>query len=399
MAALGGVFEDPAAGRGGPVPGWIERIRQHLLLDIVDLTVLAQKTATALHEQAAVGFTGVAVREASGLYAMHGVAGGRDDRTLRSIRLSTGQGLGGQVIARHQPVVVTDYVQDPAITAHFRHLAVSEAFASMSAVPVLADDEVVGVLYMATRQGCGMVGDRVVTLMEEAAGGLADLLATAVRHDEAIRQQAAAERMRIAEELHDRLGQLLFGIGVSAKKLRPDTSLDFDATTVGLEIEGQAKQAAGYLRDALRLLGPQSPSETLPVAMRMAVEDFSHRSGTPAQLVVLGDPRGVLPEDEAALLGMVREALHNVEKHARASLVTVTVRFDHEVVRVAIQDDGRGLPPGFVLQPVPSREHGWGLPSILRQVQQRGGTFDVHTGEEGGTTVRGAIRCSAADAR
>lgn len=397
MAALEEVSDGAPAAPAAFAP-WLTPIRESILLDIVNPPILAQKTATALHEAVGVGFTGVAVREASGLYAMHGVAGGKDERMLRSIRLSAGQGLGGKVISLHRPVAVTDYVRDPAITAHFRHMAIKEELTSMAAVPVLADGDVVALLYTATRLDSGVIGDRVLTLMEEAATGLADLIATAVRHDDAIRQQAAAQRVRIAEELHDRLGQLLFGIGVSAHKLRPDAPDGYEPTEVGREIEGQAKQAASYLRDALRLLGPKNPSETLPIAVRIDVEAFSQRSGTPAQLVLLGEPTSVSPEDESALLAVVREALHNVEKHAYASLVLVTLHYESDIVQLVIQDDGRGLPPGFVLQPMPSRANGWGLPSILRRIQQRGGTFEVRTSDEGGTTVRAAIRCPDPDA-
>jgi hypothetical protein len=66
---------------------------------------------------------------------MHGVAGGRNERVLRQIRLSSGQGIGGKVVALRQPVLVTDYINDPAITTHFRDLAVMESLGGMAAVP------------------------------------------------------------------------------------------------------------------------------------------------------------------------------------------------------------------------------------------------------------------------
>ncbi|HEY3240643.1 MAG TPA: histidine kinase, partial [Acidimicrobiia bacterium] len=320
MAARGTQSSAPVAGGAwcptdnGRAP-WLTPVREAVMLDIVDPPVLAQKAALALHDIVGMSFTGIAIREASGLFAMHGVSGGRHDETLRRIRVSPGQGLGGKVVSLRRPVTVTDYVRDPAITTHFRDLAIMEELGGMAAVPVLADGDVVAIVYSATRN-VGSLGERVITVLDEAARGLADLFGVAVRHDDAVRQHAAAERQRIAEELHDSVGQLLFAIGTSARRLRPDAGGAPPSAQVGREIEGQAAEASSRLRHALGMLGPQTPEECLPVAVRIDVEAFSHRSGVPAHLVVMGQPRGIAPDETCALLNVVREALHNVAKHA-----------------------------------------------------------------------------------
>src|SRR5690349_16076760 len=112
---------------------WLTPVRDALVLDIVDPTALAEKTAQLIHPEVGLSFTGVAIRQVSGVYAMHGVAGGRNEAVLRQIRLSSGQGLGGKVLALRAPVLVTNYVTDPAITTHFRDLAVLESLGGMSA--------------------------------------------------------------------------------------------------------------------------------------------------------------------------------------------------------------------------------------------------------------------------
>jgi len=154
------------------------------------------------------------------------------------------------------------------------------------------------------------------------------------------------------------------------------------------------------LRDALRRLMPRSPEEGLPVAVRVGVEEFSRACSIPAHLVVLGEPRTVSADGAGALLNVVREALHNVAKHAGASLVLVTLAYSADTVEVVIQDDGRGLPPRFALKSIPGRtgNGGFGLPSLLRRMQQLGGSLDVRRGPEGGTTVRAALheqRCAS----
>src|SRR5437588_4722339 len=374
-----------------PGRDWLTPVREAIILDVVDPPVLAQKAAQALHPTVGMSFTGVAIREESGLFAMHGVAGGRNEPVLRRIRVSPGQGLGGKVVALRQPVLVPDYVTDPAITAHFRDLAIMESFGGMAAVPVIADGDIVAIIYTALRDS-GSLGDDAVTRLGRAADGLADLFGVAVRHDDAVRRQAAAERLRIAEELHDTVGQLLFAIGASARRLRTQADGTVDLTRLSSVIERNAAQASGMLRDALRRLTPRAPEEGLPVAVRVGVEEFSRASGVPAHLVVLGAPRTVTAEGACALLNVLREGLHNVAKHAGASLVIVTLAYSADAVEVVVQDDGRGLPPRFALKSIPSGSGpgGFGLPSLLRRMQQLGGSLDVRRGPKGGTILRAA---------
>jgi signal transduction histidine kinase len=262
----------------------------------------------------------------------------------------------------------------------------------MAAVPVIADGDVMAIVYAATRDD-SCPGSDAIARLHEAAVGLADLFGVAVRHQDAVRRQAAAERLRIAEQLHDTVGQLLFAIGASARRLRTTDDGTVDLTHVGELIERHATEATGMLRDALRHLTPRAPEEGLPVAVRVGVEEFSQASGIPAHLVVLGDPRTVTPDAAGALLNVVREGLHNTAKHAGASIVVVTLAYSPDTVEVVIQDDGRGLPPRFALRSIPGRNGtgGFGLPSLLRRMQQLGGSLEVRRAPQGGTSVRATV--------
>lgn len=385
MSAL--AWPTDAAGRD-----WLTPVREAIVLDIVDAPVFAQRAAHALHPTVGMSFTGVAIREETGLFAMHGVAGGIHDPVLRQIKLSTGQGVGGKVVALRRPVLVPDYVTDPEITPHFRDLAIMESFGGMAAVPVVADNDIVAILYTALRDG-GSLGDDAITRLSQAADGLADLFGVAVRHQDAILRQAAAERLRIAEELHDTVGQMLFAIGASARRLRIETDGIVDLADLSESIECNAARGTAMLRDALGRLTQQPPAESLPVAVRVGVEEFSRISGIPAHLVVMGDPRTVSADGSGALMAVVREGLHNVAKHADATLVLVTLAYSPEAIEIVIQDDGRGLPPRFALNALPASgaEGGFGLPSLLRRMQQLGGSLVVRPGPQGGTTVRASL--------
>ncbi|HEV7536645.1 MAG TPA: ATP-binding protein [Acidimicrobiia bacterium] len=364
-------------------------MRSAIALDVIDPARLAQRTAQALHPTVGLSFTGVAIREEAGLFAMHGVMGGRNETVLRQIRVSSGQGLGGKVVALREPVLVTDYVHDPAITTHFRDLAILESLGAMAAVPVIADGDVMAIIYAATRDASCPGGDAIAQL-DQAAAGLADLFGVAVRHRDAVSRQAAAERLRIAEQLHDTVGQLLFAIGASARRLRTGDDGTIDLDHVSEIIERNATEAARMLRDALHQLTPRAPEESLPVAVGVGVEEFSQANGIAAHLVVLGEPRTLSSAGAGALLNVVREGLLNAARHADPGVVIVTLAYSADAIDVIVQDDGRGLPARFALKAIPGRATpgGFGLPSLLRRMQQLGGSLDIRRAPQGGTTLR-----------
>ena len=123
------------------------------------------------------------------------------------------------------------------------------------------------------------------------------------------------------------MGQLLFAIGASARRLRTGDDGTVDLAHLGEIIERNATEATGMLRNALRRLAPRAPEEGLPVAVRVGVEEFSQASGIDTHLVVLGEPRTVPADGAGALLNVVREGLHNAAKHSGAGIVLVTLAY------------------------------------------------------------------------
>jgi signal transduction histidine kinase len=378
----------PAAWRRtGRSSGLSTQIVRH----VVEPPVLAQKAAAAFREATGLPFVGVALREPSGVYAMHGVSGARHPALLRKIRVAAGKGLGGRAIALGRSVAVSDYRRDSLITADFLPLAAAEGLRAMTAVPIGRAGDVVGLLYGASR-GADVLGDGIRAELEALGAEIAVVVGTAVDHTAALARQAAVQRELIAQELHDGIGPILFALGVSARSLRAEPGDRRDAVHRSAEIERQVKEATRALRDALRVLGHQAPEDDLPVAIRIDMDAFTHRSGIPAQLMVQGGPRAVGGDEECILLAVLRAALHNVEEHAHAGLVVVTLHYRPDAVELVVQDDGVGLPDGFVLRPRHRHDRGWGVSSMLRRVQQHGGRLEVRPAPDRGTIVRAELR-------
>ena len=362
------------------------------LVGFLDAPALAQRTALDLYRMLGLPLVSVAVREGSTQFAMRGVHGARTER-FRQVRVSSGEGLGGRVMVERRPVEVRSYLDDPRITDHFIDIVSAEGLGGMVAVPVEHDNELVGLLYGGLRS-IGSIGDRAKLVLERAAHDVAPMMAASVQASAAIARHVDAERQRIASDLHDDVGQLLFSIKCAAQRL--GDAGDPNLAAIAESIERQAQEAAQRMREAFKVLGPGTSDEAAAAALQREIDDLTARSGVTAHFVVRGVARPLPPSAEAALLGAARQALFNIERHADASLVVATLHFGVSEVSLVIQDDGRGLPDDFELTVAPRGDRHWGLASILRRAQRQGGALEVTPGEDGGTTVRITLPVDAA---
>lgn len=199
----------------------------------------------------------------------------------------------------------------------------------------------------------------------------------------------AAERQRIAGALHDDVSSLLFAIAAGVKRAEILHSDDVDELRSTISRVGeQVLEASERLREVLRSATPAEPTEGVPAAVQRDLDDLAERSGIGAHLVVRGVVR-VLPADvERAGLNCLRQALFNIERHARAHTVIITLSYSPKEFVLVVQDDGQGLPAGYQPRAVPESGHHWGFVSMARQVEQRGGELELIGVEEGGTRLR-----------
>ncbi len=201
--------------------------------------------------------------------------------------------------------------------------------------------------------------------------------------------RVAAERQRIAGLLHDDVSSLLFAMAAGVQRAEALHTDDVDELRGALARVGeQVSEVSDRLRNVLRSCTPAEPVEGVPVAAQRDLDDLTERSGIPAHLIVHGRARAVSPAVERATLNCLRQALFNIERHARASVVIVTLDYTPTDVVLIVQDDGQGLPAGFEAHAVPESGHHWGFASMARQVQQRGGEVELTGDEDGGARLR-----------
>lgn len=189
---------------------------------------------------------------------------------------------------------------------------------------------------------------------------------------------AAAERERLARELHDTIAQDLTGLVMLAQRARREAAAS-DGTLAMIE-EG-ARAALGETR-ALVAAGAALDTDGLGLdgALQRLAERFERETGVQVPLTVAGDL--TLSRDaEVVVLRCAQEALANARKHARARSVAVTVTPIPEArVRLEVADDGIG----FDADTAPD---GFGLSGMSERLALVGGTLRVTSAPGAGTVI------------
>lgn len=312
---------------------------------------------------------------------MRAVLGNRGSR-LPGLSLTASCGVGGQVLASGKAVAVSRYAGGSFDRELIEIVAEEEGIGAMVCVPISFGGEVRGVLHAGLRRegpfGLGSV--EALTRLCTYAGA-----ALAAAHDRSRVEEVAAlrERRRLARALHDDLGQRLFGIGMAAQLARSSASAgrpDLLSHLSGLE--QQIVGATAAFRSTLHALArPSAPAGAVAVTLREDTAAFTDRTGVPAYLLVMGEPVVLDPAREDLLVRLGQEGLRNVERHAAAQEVVVTLVFQRDAVEIVIQDDGVGASS-------PTGGSGLGLGMLREEVVRLGGESRLARGEDGGSTMR-----------
>jgi signal transduction histidine kinase len=246
-------------------------------------------------------------------------------------------------------------------------------------MPVAIADTLVGVV------AAPVIGTVIVTSLRQRArlaGLVAELAATRAESARLSREAGtAAERERLAREIHDTLAQGFTSIVALAQAVEPE--LDSDTAAAKRHVELIRTTARENLAEARAMVAELTPTAlhegSLPAAIQRQCDRLSAESGIAARIRV----DGVLPPlgmaTDVVLLRAAQEAFANIRKHSQANTVTVAVSPVECGVRLSVADNGIGLADGHA--------DGFGLRGMRARVAQVGGTMWVAPTPGGGTTV------------
>jgi signal transduction histidine kinase len=203
--------------------------------------------------------------------------------------------------------------------------------------------------------------------------------------EEAELRRAGAERLRIAQELHDvvahhiSLINVQAGVALHLVDQRPE-----QASTALAAIKDASKQALIELRSIVGVLRDNdqaAPREPVPGLDRL--DDLVARTsqtGVAVHAVVRGERRPLPTSVDRAAYRIVQEALTNVVRHAQAATATVRLAYGEDLLTVQVDDDGRGHPGEPIAE-------GNGITGMRERATALGGTLTVTPGVDRGFRV------------
>jgi NarL family two-component system sensor histidine kinase LiaS len=198
------------------------------------------------------------------------------------------------------------------------------------------------------------------------------------------RQELATleERNRLARDLHDSVKQQIFAlamqIGATKVLLKRDVVAAEGSLNEAQTLVIQAQQELGSLIRQLRPVALEGKG--LIVALRELATEWSQRTGIVANLRVEGTQTLPLPVEEA-LFRVAQEALTNVARHSKATLVQMSVTLTGESVMLSVIDNGQGF------DTTRHKHLGVGLLSMQERMRALGGDVQIESTSQKGTHV------------
>jgi signal transduction histidine kinase len=262
-------------------------------------------------------------------------------------------------------------------------------------IPVVFQGKTVGQLYLtneASAKEFSSEDEEVMTLFARQA-------AVAIENSRLYRQvQALAvleERERISRDLHDRVIQSLYALGLRLGNVVQT------ANTSPAQMTEQISYSVEKLDEVIRDLRVNILGLHLQVyygkGLKQGLEDLV----TEFQLNAFVRVHMTLPDDldrplssqqRVELLHVTREAMTNILKHAQAQEVTVGGNQTNELIKLVITDDGQGFDPL-----APRSKDRQGIRNMEARVQSAGGWMEISSILGEGTTVEVSIPARESD--
>ncbi len=229
---------------------------------------------------------------------------------------------------------------------------------------------------------------------------------------------AAAERGRVAREIHDGIAQLIYMLSLNTETCAAliqrivDSPADKDSALLLIaeqlnKLVTISKQALWETRHYMFTLKPLiSGTSTLTQMLTNQLHEFESISGLPVQFIIEGSEEAPNGDRQrlrrqaqvgTAIFRITQEALTNAYKHASASHMRVRLKHQPRFVEVEIEDNGTGIPAMAISKHDGSASEqqryysGHGMGGMRERAEELGGTFEVTQITTGGISVLARI--------
>jgi signal transduction histidine kinase len=305
---------------------------------------------------------------------------------FKRLRVGAGQGLGGRVRDMNRTLRTLNYSRDFRDNSDPVQETVREGFHSAMCAPLTSGGQIFGLLYAANRHFTPFT-ESDGEVLTELAGNISALLRRGHWDDIKLAAARRRERDQMARDLHDSVVRNLMEIGYASRVGR-DLNDPLSARKHFDAIELAAESCLQAIRGQIAALSSDWDGQTPPTLERV-VELLRTTSGTRRLNYVfqIGTANQALPPQVAtALVRIGREALRNAELHSSGSQAVVEIGVEDRMVRLAIEDDGRGIDVNLLPALIGSSEH-LGLRQMRSLAEENDGRCILTTGRGAGLRV------------
>ena len=246
---------------------------------------------------------------------------------------------------------------------------------------VRAGAEAYGNLYLTDKLSGEAFSDEDEALAEALALA-AGIAVENTRLQERVRLLSVSDdRERIGRDLHDRVVQRLFALGMGLQATQRLSDLEQVRDQIDRAVD-DVDATISEIRTTIFELGDATLTGGLRQGVLALVNEMTPSLGTRPEVSFSGPVDSLVPQPVADhLVAVLRESLTNAAKHAHATRVIVSLRAGDELI-LTVSDDGVGMDPTRT----PDR-HGLGLANLARRAERLGGRFTFEPIPSGGTTL------------
>jgi signal transduction histidine kinase len=291
-----------------------------------------------------------------------------------------GRGVLGLLITDPRPLRLARLGDHPESYGFPPH---HPSMTSFLGVPIRVRDDVYGNLYLTDKRDAEAFSDEDEALAEALAQAAGIAIQNSRLHDQVRVISVLDDRDRIARDLHDRVIQRIFAVGMTLQGVARMPDPTQARSRIDRAVD-ELDATIAEIRSTIFELGETS----LPGGLRQSIvrlsEEMAPTLGARPELSFSGPIDNTVPQQTAdQILAVVREALTNAGKHANASTYQVILRVGDDIV-LEVVDNGTGFDPEAV-------SGGLGLLNLRNRAEELNGTFQVLSGASEGTRVIWAV--------
>ena len=292
--------------------------------------------------------------------------------------LPTGKGVLGVLIAEPVPLRLA------RIDSHAESYGFPPSHPPMTSllgVPVKVRGEIYGNLYLTDKIGWSEFTREDEALVGALAVAAGIAIENARLHQRVQEVAVYDERDRMARDLHDSVIQHLFGAGLRLQGIAGAAREADIARRMGIVVT-EIDESIAQLRSIIYALGLAGGERDIRAKVIELLRDLAEVVGFEVRSSFDGAVDSAISDEIAEhLLIIVREAVTNIGRHARATEAIVRVSVDGDHCQLRVTDNGVGVGSGM------TRDGGLGLANMRRRAEKLRGSFDVERPLTGGTTL------------